>query len=250
MNIKTSNGYDVTLFNNGGYQISHKKELVELNLEQSLIFKEKPTLFYGGPGQLMGNIQEVTTQQQFLNADWTGIDPERFKKYQHWVNRDATCGMMSASVLLAYYQDYIQQEIVLDTIRSKGSSSYQQLYPSLLKEITSFSPKGTIAYDVSMGINRFLRKHNTNQYYRARGSLTPTYGIVMNKLSQPIPKPVIVGTNQLLGSPDNYKNHWVLAYRTTKLDNQKFYQVHDNHGRYNAIINARWTIGLVRLLKK
>ncbi len=250
MNIKTSNGFDITLFDRGGYQISHKKELVELNLDKTLIIKEKPTLFYGGPGQLMGNIQEVYSKEQLINTNWIGIDPERFKKFKHWVNRGATCGMMSASVLLAYYQDYIQEKIIPESIRNKGSDSYQQLYPTLLKEITSFSPKGTIAYDVSMGINRFLRKQNTNQYYKAKGSLTPTYGIVVNKLTQPNPKPVIVGTNQLLGSPDNYKNHWVLAYRTTTLDNQKFYQVHDNHGRYNSIINARWTIGLVRLLKK
>lgn len=198
----------------------------------------------------------MKTHELFENSEqlknhphWIGIDPQRFKPYQHWINTDATCGMMSTAVLLAYYQDYIDENIIPRSLREKGSSHYQTIYKRLLKEITSFSPKGTIAYDVSMGINRLFRKEQCHGF-KAKGSLTPTFGIVSEKLTQPIPKPCIVGLNSLLGSPDNYQNHWVVVYRTLQIGNQKYYQVHDNHGNYDTIINARWTIGIVRLLQK
>lgn len=247
---KTINGFHITLFNQGGYQVSKDNEIIEIN-PRILKVRNKASLFYAGPLQLMGDIELNHPKELFLDeTKWIGCDPKDFEKYRHWINLDATCGMMSAAVLLAYYQDNVDSNLIDDSIRSKNSTSYGSLYPELLKNITSFAPQGTIAYDVSMGINRYLRKIGKTHLYKAKGSLVPTFGIVSTKLKQSIPKPSIVGLNTLLGSPKNYLNHWVVAYRYTQIGTQKFYQVHDNHGRYNAIINARWTIGVVRLLKK
>lgn len=246
--IKTTNGFEIIPFGNGGYQVSQNDEIIEINFRDKL---SGSSLFYGGPLQVMGNLKDDNNIQEIIdNPHWIGIEKERMTRYQSWINRDATCGMISAAVLLAYYQDYIDESIIDESIRRKGSSSYENLYPELLKEITSFSPKGTIAYDVSMGINRFLRKQKRNHRYKAKGSLVPTFGIVSSKLKQKEPKPVIVGLNTLLGSPKNYLNHWVLAYQVLQINNQKYYLVHDNHGRAHALINARWTIGVVRLLEK
>lgn len=244
---QTTNGYKVTRLENYGYMISKKDEIIEIHPFSMLKVLNPKNLFYGGPLNLQGDFE---IRELVNHPDSYGIDSNRIKKYQSWVNFDGTCGMMAAAVMLAYYQDYIDETIIPPTIRKKGSHSPEQLYERLMKDITSFSPVGTIAYDVSMGINRFLRRQKTNHNFKAKGSLTPTFGIVKTRLQQPIPKPTIVGLNRYLNAPKNYGNHWVLAYRIVEINNQKFYQIHDNHGRYKAMINVKWTIGVVRLLRK
>jgi hypothetical protein len=243
----TRNKFKVTSFKDQGYMISKDDEIIEIHPFTKLRVLNPSSLFYAGVTNLQG---EYETTHLVDHADSYGIDSERMKRYLSWINKDGTCGMMSAAVLLAYYQDYIDETIIPPSIRTKGSSSPENLYKTLMKDISSFSPVGTIAYDVSMGINRFLRRQETNHLFKAKGSLTPTFGIVKTRLEQSQPKPSIIGLNKYLNAPKNYGNHWVVAYRILELDNQKYYQVHDNHGRYNAIINARWTVGIVRLLKK
>lgn len=246
----TQNNYTITLFKELGYMISKNQTMIEIHPFTSLKIFNPASLFYAGPLNLQGDFKTINHPQLIDHKDSLGIPSERMKKYAHWINQNGTCGMMAAAVLLAYYQDYIDENIIPKHIREKDSTDVNKLYETLLKDISSFSPKGTIAYDVSLGINRFLRKQKTNQHFKARGSLTPTFGITKTRLNQTQPKPTIVGLNTYLNAPKNYGNHWVLAYRTLELDNQKFYQVHDNHGRYNAIINVRWTIGVIRLLRK
>lgn len=245
-NYKTSNGYEILQFKKG-FLIKKNQEILEIYPRSILKVLNPKSLFYAGVTNLQGDLQITHLNN---HPDSFGIDSERFKKYARWINTNGTCGMMASAVLLAYYQDYIDDSIVPESIRKKGSDSPEKLYQTLLNDISSFSPVGTIAYDVSLGINRFLRRQRTNHHYKAKGSLTPTFGIVKTRLKQKEPKPTIVGLNKYLNAPKNYGNHWVLAYRILEIGRDKFYQIHDNHGRYQAMINVKSTIGVVRLLRK
>lgn len=80
--------------------------------------------------------------------------------------------------------------------------------------------------------------------------MATTFGVMKPLLEANIPKPGIIGLFRWLGSPKNYRNHWVVAYAYRKENNQTFYQVHDNHGLYDAVVNVRWTSSVVRLSRK
>lgn len=230
-----------------GFGIYKDNQLIEFHPNKKITINNPFSMSYSAPLSLHG---DYSLEDLKHNTNWIGIDSDRFKPYRHWINRGGTCGMMSSAVLLAYYQDYIDESIIPSSLRQKGSTNFNPLYKELMKNITSFNITGTNATDVSMGINRFLRRQKTNQNYQAKSTMLTTYGIVKTKLEALVPTPTIVGITPFFDSPKAYKRHWVVAYRALQIGNEKFYQVHDNHGRHDAIINVRWTLTAVRLIKK
>lgn len=254
-----SNGFTLMTYLPSGYSISFMNHLIEYDLTSIVEIEPNATLYYYGPLKLFAlsnnnSYQPVLKRQvEPQQSDhWIGIHPQRFYNYRHWINRDGTCGMMSATVLLAYYQDYLDEALLPNTLRSKGGSG-TALYQSLLKTTPSLLPTGTVAYDVSYGINRLLRRvENKESLFRTRSkaTITPTFGIVKTRCDFVVPVPTIVGIVTLLNSPKNYRNHWVVAYSYLEDNNDKYYRIHDNHGQYQAVINVKWTLSTVKLHRR
>ena len=87
---------------------------------------------------------------------WQGIREERFRRYKSWVTPSGyLCGTYAATVFLAYYQDYIDEQIIPKTVRRKN-----QLQPGALTDILRLliQPHGlpTIAWQVAHGLSRFF----------------------------------------------------------------------------------------------
>lgn len=252
--------FKLVLFNTGGYGVYCFNTLIEADYSLTPIIKEDDILVYKGPLQLY--IQDDNKELRPIkfetnspiiepNYEWIGIDSERFLPYRKWINKDGTCGMYTAAVLLAYYKDYIEQNIVTESLYPYQSGNGERLIMAMKVYIKSLAIRGTIAYDISFGINRFFREYQTNSKLgykiKAISNISATFGIVSTRLSSKIPKPVIVGLYSWLGSPKNYKNHWVVAYAYCEDGDNRYYKVHDNHGRHSAIVNVSWTIGSIRL---
>lgn len=168
-----------------------------------------------------------------------------FDIYINLINTTNDCGIYCSAVLLAYYQDHIDPSIIHTNIRKPHQTNLETLIQQLKKEITSFHPIGHSLLDLSMGINRFLRKYSTNNY-KAHCILGPSKGILKAHLSFTPPRPIIISIISLLGSPKNYRNHFLLAH----LINNNQLICYDNHGKSDAHINNRWTIGSVVLRKR
>lgn len=252
-------GFTLITYYPQGYSISYRNHLIEYDITTILSIPSFSKLVYFGPLQLFTlssdhsyePVNKKQTKPQSTGL-WIGINPHRFYNYRNWINKDGTCGMMSAAVMLAYYQDYIDEQLLPISIRAKNGPS-NPLYQTLLKTTYSLVPTGTIAFDVSYGINRLLRRiENPNSLIRTRSkaTITPTFGIVKTRCDSVVPVPTIVGIVTLLNSPKNYRNHWVVAYSYLEDNNDKYYRIHDNHGQYQAVINVKWTLSTVKLHRK
>ncbi len=251
-----SGGFTLITYYPCGYSIAYLNHLIEYDITSLIIIDSQSPLYYFGPLQLFtlsaNNTYEPIIKKQIEpqnTALWVGIEPQRFYNYRNWINHDGTCGMMSAAVLLAYYQDYIDENLLPMSLRTKDGPS-NPLYQSLLKTTPSLLPTGTIAYNVSYGINRLLRRIENPKSHvitRSKATITPTFGIVKTRCDSMVPVPTIVGIVTLLNSPENYRNHWVVAYSYQEDQSDKYYRIHDNDGQYQAVINVKWTLSTVKL---
>lgn len=237
-----------------GYMISSLGQIIEYDINTKLFIDPSDHLTYFGPLHLFSNsspIKRINNPHPVTEEDWIGISSQDFKLYTDWINRDGTCGMLSATVLLAYYQDQIESHIVHRRLREPFSKEYQTLYEVMLTYVKTLMIQGTIAPDITIGLNRYFRDYGVNTKlnyeFKARFKLLTTFGIMRALLDSKVPKPGIVGLFKWLGSPKNYLNHWVVAYSYRIENHQKYYQVHDNHGRYNAVVNVNWTSSVIRL---
>ncbi|KAF1295845.1 hypothetical protein BAU15_03365 [Enterococcus sp. JM4C] len=166
----------------------------------------------------------------------------RFYPYRNWLTPSGyLCGTYASTVLLAYYQDYIDETIIPDTLRMKGENRHEDLANCLRPLI---QPLGlpTIPFQVGFGLSRYFDRYGLK--YRARTTLIGSWNRAVKRIQQG--KPVEVGILKVLGS--TYGNHWIVAYAyLEKADGSRFYKVHDNWGNYNKVINASWGNGTVSL---
>ncbi|MFV0560150.1 MAG: C39 family peptidase [Enterococcus sp.] len=171
---------------------------------------------------------------------WVGIDEESFAPYRKWKTPYGyLCGTYAAAVLLAYYQDHIDETILSSEIREKNSAGNARLIAQLRCKI---QPAGlpTIPLQVSHGINRFLA--NSTSKRRTRTTALGSWERVTKRLKQK--KPVMIGVLGWLGS--TYGNHWVVAYAYLEAeDGRRYYKIHDNWGNYRKVIPASWANGTV-----
>ena len=173
---------------------------------------------------------------------WHGIDSERFKRYRHWKTpKGYLCGTYAASVLVAYYQDYLDETMVPTFIRRKNSRDVQTL-ASVLQIFVQYHGLPTISWQVAHGLSRFFSYYD----YPISGRATYLGGWqrAVKRIDQG--KPVIIGVNRFFGS--TYGNHWVVAYAYLE-DEQgnRFFKVHDNWGSHEANIPVNWVNGTVSL---
>lgn len=173
---------------------------------------------------------------------WHGLPEERFKAYRNWrTPQGYLCGTYASSVLLAYYQDYIDETIIPTFIRRKKSTEVTTL-ASFLQLFVQRHGLPTIAWQVAHGLSGFFSYNN--QQLRARATMLGGWQRAIKRIDQG--KPVIIGVNQLLGSM--YGNHWVVAYAYMETAvGERYFKVHDNWGNYQVQIPAKWVNGTVSL---
>ena len=177
-----------------------------------------------------------------MTEQWIGIPEERFKAYRNWTTpKGYLCGPHAAAVLLAYYQDYLDERLVPTYIRRKHSPQKETLQHFLQLFI---QPLGlpTIALQVSHGLSAYFAHIGVT--LRGRMTMIGGWQRAVKRIDQG--KPVIVGLAKILGS--TYGNHWVTAYAYLEDEKgQRFLKVHDNWGSYNKIIPASWINGTISL---
>lgn len=173
---------------------------------------------------------------------WVGIPEERFKAYRRWTTpKGYLCGTYAATVLLAYYQDYVDDSIIPSYIRRKKSTDSKALahFLQLFIQAKGFP---TTSIQVAHGLSSYF----SHVDIQLRGRMTLAGGWQRAKKRIDQGKPVIVGVVKVFGS--TYGNHWVTAYAYLETsDGERFLKVHDNWGEYNKIIPAKWVNGTVSL---
>lgn len=173
---------------------------------------------------------------------WHGLPEERFKAYRYWRTPEGyLCGTYASSVLLAYYQDYIDETIIPTFIRQKKTTDVKTL-AAFLQLFIQRHGLPTIAPQVAHGLSRFFSYNSKN--IRGRATMIGGWQRAIKRINQG--KPVIIGINQFLGS--TYGNHWVVAYAYMETAaGERYFKVHDNWGGYQVQIPAKWVNGTVSL---
>lgn len=171
---------------------------------------------------------------------WIELPEERFKAYRTWRTPSGfLCGTYASSVLLAYYQDYVDEKMLPVNLRQKGSKDNQNLIAAM-QPILQPLDLPTIPAQISFGLNRFLKQQKVQR--RARFTTTGAWQRTTKRILAG--KPVMIGVLRLLGS--TYGNHWVVAYGFYEdSEGKRLYKVHDNWGNYNKIIPASWANGTI-----
>lgn len=173
---------------------------------------------------------------------WHGLPEERFELYQNWRTPSGyLCGTYAASVLLAYYQDYLDSAVIPRYIRQKLSGDGETL-ANFLRLFVQRYGLPTIAWQVAHGISCFFNHHGYP--VQARATMIGGWQRSVKRIDQG--KPLIIGLNQLLGS--TYGNHWVVAYAYMETSQgERYLKIHDNWGNYRAVIPAKWVNATVSL---
>lgn len=179
---------------------------------------------------------------------WKGIDSSRFSKYNGWINRNNQCGTYAAATLLAYYDDYVNNNFVPDNLRSRNSTNGTNLINSVYNYIDKVSPGGTLPSQVGGGLSNWLFRYSSS--HAANYSISGTWDMATSTIgSSNSGKPIAIGTLSILGNTD-YGNHWVVAYKHKLTSNDDgYYMVIDNQGNYTAQVKAKQTRGFVKITK-
>lgn len=174
--------------------------------------------------------------------EWVGIEEERFRPYRNWrTTRGYLCGTNACAVLLAYYQDYLDETIVPQFLRRQKSSNGKTLM-AFLRILIQPVDLPSLAPQVSHGLSRYFSHFDLP--YRGRSTLVGGWYRATKRIQAG--KPVVVGLMKAKGS--TYGNHWVTAYAFMETtDGKRYLKVHDNWGKYNQVIPAEWLNGTVSL---
>lgn len=210
---------------------------------------------------------EIVSEQKVMassldNRDdlkWRGIPSGRMKRYAfgQWINSKdnypvsegyssaGKCGTITASAMLAYYDDYINDNYVPTNLRVRGTSDPGNLIKTVFNYIDK-GHNGTIASTVSDGINSYLNNYYVlDQSRRSYYDYTSPSVLQFTKAQLDNEVPIVIG---LLGGgevPPEYRKHWVLVYQYTT--NGEYFRCVDNHQSYRASIRRNWALGSVRL---
>lgn len=173
------------------------------------------------------------------------VELESFDTYREWKTpRGFLCGTYASSVLLAYWQDQLDVDCLPSGVREKNSKQNEQLIHALqpLLQPIDFP---TMPLQISFGLNRFFRRYRIP--YRARGTVAGSWQRVTKRILAG--EPVMIGLLQLLGS--SYRNHWVIAHGFMETaEGKRFYKIHDNWGKSEAVIPAEWGNGTISLVSQ
>lgn len=174
--------------------------------------------------------------------EWIGIPEERFARYRHWKTPSGyLCGTYATAVFLAYYQDYIDKEILSEKLRRKNTTQNQPLV-DMLQVMIQRHGLPTLPLQVGHGLSKFFDFYKLP--YRARTTTFGGWHRAVKRIDQG--KPVVIGLLKGLGS--TYGNHWVVAYAYKETaDGKRYLKVHDNWGNHHKVIPASWINGTISL---
>lgn len=202
------------------------KVLAAILTQQSTTIPQSRMYRYSGSGGSSTLwINNATNNAKFPNASPKGL-----------------CGTYSAGALLAYYDDYVSNSVVPDSIRTRYSLSPEKLLTTLYYSI-DYGRNGTLPNHVSSGINTYFSDYSISNYSSSYW-LLGTWSRVVASIDRA--RPIIVG---MVDKPESkYGNHFVLGYSyLTTSTGLNYYVCIDNHGSYTANISVPWTIGTVSL---
>ena len=173
-------------------------------------------------------------------------------------NPTGICGATAAAILLMYYYDYKNQNIVPDEyVSTDAVSLIQYLVPSIHGDISN--PTGAILEDVRDGLDLYFLDMEistvnlgsnigyetvTNLTY-LENSLNHTYLDMKAEITSD--RPIIVMLN---GAP-TYGNHFVVAHSVMQDASGGTYYIYanDGWGSNNVLINIEYAVGYVCLNK-
>ncbi|MDT2673142.1 hypothetical protein [Enterococcus dongliensis] len=173
------------------------------------------------------------------------VELKSFEAYREWKTpRGFLCGTYASSVLLAYWQDQLDEQCSVNQLREKNSSQNDALIRTLQAFLQPIDYP-TVPIQISLGLNRFFRRYHIP--YRARATTVGSWQRTTKRIAAG--EPVMIGLLQILGS--KYKNHWVVAHGFMETsDGQRFYKIHDNWGKSAAIVPAKWVNGTISLVSQ
>ena len=189
------------------------------------------------------NIQSISSTSRALNT-WVGISESRFSRYNgtSWQNKDNICGPISASIMLAYYDDYIDNNTIPDSVRTRNSTSPGTLITKVKQETPV--PTSTVPSTVQAGVNGFITKYSINKVRKASSGVSSHFATVKSGCGSN--KPVCIGFLSSLGFPNG--NHWSTVYQYKEtIINSGYYKCVDTWGNYKNTFNSTWASGYVSL---
>lgn len=145
-------------------------------------------------------------------------------------NPDGICGSTAAAIFFMYYNDYIDDYMVLS---SYETSDGEKLILLLEPHIDGDTP-GSNTSDLVSGMNWYLRWKGRSGYYTAVSSNSVAYSTYQNIINSG--RPTIVDLDE---HPD-YQEHWVVGYGYEKYvrsdRSYNYYIVNDGWGNRGVYI--------------
>lgn len=173
---------------------------------------------------------------------WHGITSSRFSRYagSGWINNGEVgyCGPYAAAIMMAYCDDYVNDNLIPASVRTRNSSNPG----TLITKLISLTPHAneTLPNHVSTGINSFISNYSIDTSFGTSTNLYGTYAYV--KLQCDNNRPICVGTIK-----GDYGQHWVTVYQYAIGTSTKYYRCVDNWGEYEVYFDYSWTLGSVYL---
>ena len=159
--------------------------------------------------------------------------PGTTRKYKY--NPDGICGSTAAAILLMYYDDYIDSNMVTSQYTTTdGIKLIQYLRPYI-----DGSQPGSTTSDVVVGLYIYLDSRGLSQQYSSSSVVGFTYAQYTYVIRQD--KPAIVG----LANHPNLGNHWVVGHGYTIRGSAKYLEINDGHGAIGVVINMDYVDDLI-----
>ncbi len=279
-NFNEESAYYLFYFNDSGYAIIGKKNKVIYEYAVNTSnrpyeeYSKNEELIYGGPLKYYSvrersvaydpeyeeKILNMETHKQLLPMSYSvkssvGIPISRMIRYSsnEWKNNKyfqnveefgkGICGTIASAIMLAYFQDYIDESYVPDVVRSAGSESPERLIKILYGYIDRNHPNGTIPMYLTVGISSYFN------YYGIDAKVTSSVlNVAKAKKEFSNKRPVVVSVGKFYDKETGYlyQNHWVTAYQSNVDKNgNEYYLVNDNLGNYMVRINVDSMTSLV-----
>ncbi len=193
--------------------------------------------------EFLDNCEPVSLKTR-ASGSWVSAPASRFSRYNgsSWRNKSSVCGPIAASIMMAYFDDYVGYDVIPDNVRKQNSSSPGTLITKMVAETPLAT--STIPSTVATGIRGFISKYSPNKYIKATSMSTNPFSTVKSNCTSN--RPVCVGLLNSFGS--EYGNHWVTAYQCKETGVYVgYYKCIDNWGNYSIEITSSWAMGAVSI---
>lgn len=209
-----------------------------INIENKAVEKVNGETDFGNKINIIGQKYKQTFTSKISNNDIKRIAARAnyntisgsCRTYSY--NPDGRCGSTASAILLMYYNDNIDDYMVLSSYETNDGVSLINL---LVPHIEGDDPEnGSNTGEVVSGLNWYLRWKGRSGYYVATSSTSITYSTYMSIIDSG--RPAIIDLN----SAPNYGEHWVVGYGYQKYPRSDrtyaYYIVNDGWGENGVYI--------------